>query len=154
MIVRILRPTRLTAEQLEITRTRQSFSRSSTRDSSTSSDNIPSEVSMDTVTFVSDVETRSTDTPLSLNAAKALARKPTSCHMPTPSIEISVSPLRIQIPLTCGSTSSVTDEITVPAMSGEAVLRINKGMSNSRTGVKQRGCKTVLPADASSCASS
>ena len=43
--------------------------------------------SSDTVTLVSEVETRSTDSPWSLNTAKASARKPTWCHMPSVSID-------------------------------------------------------------------
>ena len=89
---------------------------------------MPSLVSIETVTLVSDVEIRSTETPFSAKAANALARKPTSCHIPTVVIEISVRPLRIQMPLTCGSVSSVTEEMTVPAIVGCAVLRMKIGM--------------------------
>jgi len=115
---------------------------------------MPSLVSIDTVTLVSDVDIRSIETPLSANTANAFARKPTSCHMPTVVIEINVSPFRMQIPLTCGSSSSVTEEMTVPLISGDVVLRIKSGMPLSRAGEMQRGCRTELPAEASSCASS
>ena len=90
---------------------------------------MPSLVSMETVTLVSDVEMKSTDTPFSAKAPKARDRNPTSCHMPTVVMETSVMPLRMQMPFTCGSTSSVTDEITVPAISGDFVLRIKIGIS-------------------------
>ena len=115
---------------------------------------MPSLVSIETVTLVSDVDTKSTDTPFSANAWKAFARKPTSCHIPTVVIETRVMPLRMQIPLTCGSISSVTDEMTVPAISGDEVLRIKIGIPWSRAGEMQRGWSTELPAEASSCASS
>ena len=84
---------------------------------------------METVTLVSEVETRSIDTLFSLNTVNARARKPTSCHMRTPSIAMSVSPLRMHMPLIWGSTSGVTEEITVPSSSGAVVQRMNKGMA-------------------------
>ena len=151
--MRILRPTRLTAEQSLIARTRHSFSRSLNNARLVSSSSEPSALSIDTVTLVSDVDTRSTDTECSLKIANALARKPTSCHIPTPSIEINVSPLRRQMPLTWGSISSVTDDTTVPDTSGDAVQRIKSGMPLARSGDKHRGCSTELPADESSWAS-
>jgi hypothetical protein len=74
--------------------------------------------------------------------------------MPTLSIEMSVMLRREQMPFTCGSTSAVTDEMTVPLISGASVLRMNSGMACGRSGEIQRGCRTELPAEASSWASS
>ncbi len=99
-IVRIFRPTRLTAAQFRMTVTRQYGSRSVISACSVFSDNMPSPVSIETVTFVSEVDTRSTDTPWFLKHANTSARNPTSCHMSTPPMDTRVSPLREAIPFT------------------------------------------------------
>src|SRR5690606_41478916 len=57
-IVRIFLPTRLTTAQSGMRRARQSDSRSRISVRRTSSENISSAVSIDTVTFVCDVDTR------------------------------------------------------------------------------------------------
>ena len=48
--------------------------------------------SRETVTLVSEVETRSIESPCLLKHAKASARKPTCCHIPMESIRTSVMP--------------------------------------------------------------
>ncbi len=75
------------------------------------------------MTLVSEVETESIDRPCRAKTVKASARKPTSCHMPTVSIEISVMPLREEIALTCGPPAAPTAEITVPGASGRSVAQ-------------------------------
>ena len=112
--VRILRPTNPIVAQFSMTLTLQIASRSLINACCTASATSPSPISMDTVTFVSEVETRSIETPCWAKHANALARKPTSCHIEVLSIEISVTPLRVEMPFTCGSDSCVTADTVVP----------------------------------------
>ena len=74
--------------------------------------------SSDTVTLVSEVETRSTDMPCSLKTWKASARKPTWCHMPGLSREIRVMPFLVHTALTCAAPSNPSAVRTVPSISG------------------------------------
>ena len=106
------------------------------------------------MTLVSEVETESIDTPCSAKISKALARKPTSCHMPTVSMEIRVMPLRDEIAFTCGPVTGPKAETTVPGMSGQPVDRTCSGMRWRRRGGMHRGCSTLAPVVAISCASS
>jgi hypothetical protein len=54
--------------------------------------------------------------------------------MPIVSIEISVSPLREEIALTCGPPAAPTAEISVPGASGRSVQRTWRGMPWRRSG--------------------
>src|SRR3954462_12110526 len=96
----MLRPTRLTEAQGPITCTRHSRDRSVTSALSKVLSNELAAGSSDTVTLVSEVETRSTDMPCCLKTWKASARKPTWCHMPGLSSETSVMPFFVQTALT------------------------------------------------------
>ena len=62
----MLRPTRLTAAHGPMTSTRHSFARSASSASSARASSALAAGSSETVTLVSDVETRSTDRPCSL----------------------------------------------------------------------------------------
>ena len=84
-----------------MTCTPQSFDRSRCSLPNNSPSSVLAAGSSDTVTLVSEVDTRSTDMPCSLNTANTSARKPTWCHMPGLSSEISVMPLRLQTAFTC-----------------------------------------------------
>ena len=117
-MARILRPTRLTAEHGPITSTRHSFDSEVTSDSSERASSALAAGSSDTVTLVSEVETRSTDTPCSLKTEKASPRKPTWCHMPSVSIESSVMPFLLQTALTRAPPFPPVAVMTVPSRSG------------------------------------
>ena len=99
----MLRPTSETEAQGPMTCTPHSFDRSRCSLPSNSPSSVLAAGSSDTVTLVSEVDTRSTDMPCSLNTANASARKPTWCHMPGLSSEISVMPLRLQTAFTCAA---------------------------------------------------
>ncbi len=77
--------------------------------------------SSDTVTLVSDVETRSIDMPCSLKIWNASARKPTSCHMPGLSSDTSVMPFLTHTALTLADESAVVAAMCVPSRSGTCV---------------------------------
>src|SRR3974390_2447298 len=110
--------------------------------------------SKETVTLVSDVETRSTDIPCCLNTWNASAKKPTWCHIPGLSIETNVMPFLIAIALTCAALSPTLADTTVPSSCGACVAYTCNGILYWRTGSTQRGCKTFAPLLAISCASS
>ena len=110
--------------------------------------------SSDTVTVVSDVETRSTDSPCSLNTANASARNPTWCHIPSVSIEMSVMPFLLHTALTRAPPSPPVAVMTVPASSGRCVACTDSGIEYCFAGRMQRGCSTLAPLLAISCASS
>ena len=109
--------------------------------------------SSETVTFVSDVETRSIDSPQRSKAANAFARKPTSCHMPTVSIDTSTMLFLQEMAFSCTGPSGAPPWMTVPSMSGKAVLKTRMGMARSRSARMQRGWRTLLPVAATSWAS-
>ncbi len=101
----MLRPTRLTAAQGPMISTRHSSDSSASSAARRAASSVLAPGSSDTVTFVSEVDTRSTDMPWSLKTAKASARKPTWCHMPGLSIETSVMPFLRQTAFTCAAPS-------------------------------------------------
>ena len=153
IIVRILRPTRLTAEQFEITRTRHSFSRSLIKTPRRHPTAFRRGIDGDGHVGFRCRHQVYRDAVVA-ECAKRLGQK---AHLMPHADAVhrdQRQPVADADPFTWGSTSSVTDEMTVPAISGAVVLRMNSGISHSRTGVIQRGCSTALPADASSCASS
>ncbi len=117
----MLRPTRLTAAHGPITSTRHSRPRSATSASSATLSSEFAAGSSDTVTLVSDVDTRSMDKPCCLNTANASARKPTECHIPTVSIEMSVMFFLIVTAFTCAATSPPCVVMTVPSSFGVCV---------------------------------
>ena len=110
--------------------------------------------SSDTVTLVSEVETRSTDSPCALITWNASARNPTSCHMPGLSSETSVMFFFTQTAFTLAELSCGVALMCVPSRSGVCVAYTNRGMPCTRTGNTQRGCSTFAPLLAISCASS
>ena len=77
--------------------------------------------SSDTVTLVSEVDTRSIDMPCCLKIWNASARKPTSCHMPGLSIDTSVMPFFTQTAFTLADESAVVAVMCVPSRSGTCV---------------------------------
>ena len=117
----MLRPTSETLAQGPMTRTADSLARSACNLPSNSPSRVFAAGSSDTVTLVSDVDTRSTDMPCSLNVANTSARKPTWCHMPGLSSEISVMPLRFATAFTCAEPSPTSPVISVPSRSGVCV---------------------------------
>ncbi len=150
----MLRPTRLTAAQGPITSTRHRRDSAVTNASTVRLSSAFAAGSRDTVTLVSEVDTRSTDSPCSLNTAKASARKPTWCHMPSVSIATSVMPFLMQTALTRAPPSPPVAVITVPCTSGIWVACTEIGMAYCLAGRMQRGCSTFAPLLAISCASS
>ncbi len=150
----MLRPTRLTAEHGPMTSTRHSFASDVTSASRVRASSVLAAGSSDTVTVVSDVDTRSTDRPCSLNTAKASPRKPTWCHIPSVSIEMSVMPFLVHTALTRAPPSPPVAVTTVPARSGCCVACTDSGIEYCLTGRMQRGCSTLAPLEAISCASS
>ncbi len=121
MMARMFRPSSDSEAQGPIRRTLHRPDRSLTSACSTDSSSELACGSSVTVTLVSEVDTRSTDRPWSLNTWNASARKPTWCHMPGLSIDTSVMPLRIAMALTCAPLSAGWALITVPASSGLCV---------------------------------
>ena len=107
-----------------------------------------------TVTLLSDVDTRSTDSPRSEKQRKASARNPTSCHMPSVSMDTSVMRLRPEMALTRGASLPARDVTRVPGSSGWFVHSTLSGIPCRRQGLMLRGCRTEPPVDAISCASS
>ena len=154
MMARMLRPSSDNDAQGPMTLTRHILESSATSASSTSSSSALACGSSVTVTFVSEVEIRSTESPWDLNTAKASARKPTWCHMPGLSIETSVMPRRIAIAFTWAPLSAGWALMIVPASSGLCVAKMYSGMRACRAGRMQRGCSTLAPWVAISCASS
>ena len=77
--------------------------------------------SRDTVTFVSEVEIKSTDMPWSLKIWNASARKPTWCHIPGLSIETSVMPFLMAMAFTWAALPATSALITVPSKPGACV---------------------------------
>ena len=150
----MLRPTRLTAAQGPITSTRHSRDSEVTSASSATASSVFAAGSSETVTLVSEVDTRSTDSPCSLITANASARKPTWCHIPSVSIEISVMPFLLQTALTRAPPSPPVAVMTVPSMSGVGVACTDTGIEYCLAGRMQRGCSTLAPLLAISCASS
>ncbi len=130
MMARMLRPSSDSDAQGPMTRTRHSFDRSPTSSSIVSASRVLACGSSDTVTLVSEVETRSTDRPWSLNTRKASARKPTWCHMPGLSIETSVMPRLSATALTWAPLSAGCALMTVPGWSGAV-----RGVDVQRDGV-------------------
>ena len=101
--------------------------------------------SKDTVTLVSEVDTRSTDSPSCLKIWKASARKPTWCHIPGLSMETSVMPFLMAIALTCAALSATFADTMVPSRPGAWVAYTCNGILYCRTGSTQRGCRTLAP---------
>src|SRR5689334_7701081 len=99
----MLRPTSETEAHGPMTYTRHCRDRSEMRSPSSVRSSELAAGSNDTVTLVSEVDTRSTDMPCSLNIWNTSARKPTWCHMPGLSSEISVMPFLVQTALTCAA---------------------------------------------------
>ncbi|MNS98272.1 hypothetical protein D3C72_1326360 [compost metagenome] len=149
---RIPRPTRVIAAHGTITLTLQICDRSADSAANTSVLTRFSDGSSDTVTLVSAEPIRSTDSPCFLNRPNTSARKPTCCHMPMPSIDTSTMPLRRLIALTPG-TGAALPSMLVPGSSGRSVSRIAIGTPASRHGLIERGCSTLAPVVAISCAS-
>src|SRR5215831_2669402 len=114
----MLRPTRLTEAHGPMTWTRQSLAKSVTRSDTQVLSSVFAAGSSDTVTLVSEVDTRSTDMPCCLKTWKASARKPTWCHMPGLSNETRVRPFLVQTAFTCAVPSLPSAESTVPSRSG------------------------------------
>ena len=150
----MLRPTRLTDAQGPISCTRQSWPRSRCSAASDPASSVLACGSSVTVTLVSDVETRSTDMPWSLKTWNASARKPTWCHMPGLSSDTSVTPFFTQTAFTCAESLTGTAVSSVPSSSGAWVANTYSGIWYWRAGRMQRGCSTLAPAVAISCASS
>ena len=117
----MLRPTRLTEAQGPMTCTRQSRDRLVTNSLNSVLSSVFAAGSSDTVTFVSEVDTRSTDMPCSLKIWNASERKPTWCHMPGLSREISVMPFFVQTAFTCAPPSAPSALRIVPSNSGACV---------------------------------
>ncbi len=149
---RMPRPTRVMAAQGAITLTRQTSARSAESDASTSVVTRFSDGSSDTVTLVSAEPIMSTDSPWRLKRSKMSARKPTCCHMPMLSIDTSTMPLRRLIAFTPG-TGSAASSMRVPGRCGRSVSRISIGTPLLRHGRSERGCSTLAPVVAISCAS-
>ncbi len=122
------RPTREMAAVGSITRGSQSCPRSRSRLRRSAGSRTLASGSSETVTLVSEVEMASTEIPWRAKQAKTSARKPTACHIPTVSREISVMPLRVEIALTSGSVPGPDAEITVPGASGRRVQRTCSGI--------------------------
>src|SRR5215472_17189965 len=114
----MLRPTRLTEAHGPMTCTRHSLARSLTRSDTQVLSSVLAAGSSETVTLISEVDTRSTDMPCCLKTWNASARKPTWCHMPGLSSDISVRPFLVQIAFTCAVPSLPSAESTVPSRSG------------------------------------
>ena len=146
------RPTRVTAAQGAITLTRHTCARSSDNFASTSVLTRLSDGSSDTVTLVSEEPIRSTDRPWRLKRSNTSARKPTCCHMPMLSIDTSTMPLRRLIAFTPG-TAATLPSMRVPGIRGRPVSRMRIGTPASRQGLIERGCSTLAPVVAISCAS-
>ena len=72
--------------------------------------------------------------------------------MPMPSIDTSTMPLRRLIALTPG-TAATLPSIRVPGSCGRLVSRMRIGTPLSRQGLIERGCRTLAPVVAISCAS-
>src|SRR5204862_6836643 len=104
----------LTEAHGPITCTRHSRDRSATRATSRELLMELPAGSNDTVTLVSEVDTRSTDMPCCLNTWKASARNPTWCHMPGLSSEMSVMPFLLHTAFTC-APPSLSALSTVPS---------------------------------------
>ncbi|MBV6417674.1 MAG: hypothetical protein CMLOHMNK_02404 [Steroidobacteraceae bacterium] len=113
----MLRPTRLTEAQGPITCTRHRSDRASVSEARMSGSSVFAAGSSETVTFVSDVETRSIERPWSLKTWNASARNPTWCHMPGLSSDTSVMPFLTHTALTCASLPPCA-LTTVPTRSG------------------------------------
>src|SRR5262250_2742315 len=97
----MLRPTRLTEAHGPITCTRHRAERSVTSSATRALLSELAAGSSETVTLVSEVDTRSTDMPCCLNTWKASARNPTWCHMPGLSRETRVRPFLVHTAFTC-----------------------------------------------------
>ncbi len=149
---RMPRPTRVIAAHGTMILTRQISARSADSAASTSVLTRFSLGSSDTVTLVSAEPIRSTDRPCLAKRANTSARKPTCCHMPMPSIDTSTMPLRRLIALTPGTVRALPSML-VPGSSGRSVSRIAIGTPLSRHGLIERGCSTLAPVVAISCAS-
>ncbi len=150
----MLRPSSDSEAQGPSNWTRHNVDRSSTSAARDAASSALASGSSDTVTLVSEVDTRSTDRPWRLKTWKASARKPTWCHMPGLSMDTSVMPLRNAIALTCAPPSAGCELMTVPGAAGLWVAYTCSGMPRWRTGRMQRGCSTLAPLVAISCASS
>ena len=114
----MLRPTRLTEAHGPITCTRHSRDSSATSSATRALSSVLAAGSSETVTLVSEVDTRSTDMPWLLNTWKASARKPTWCHIPGLSIDTSVMPFLVHTALTWAPPSAPSAPSTVPSSSG------------------------------------
>src|SRR5246127_4199416 len=144
-MARMLRPTRLTDAHGPITCTRHNRERAATRPATWVLSRVLAAGSSDTVTLVSEVDTRSTDRPWSLNTWKASARNPTWCHIPGLSMEMSVMPFFEQTAFTCAPPMLLSAESTVPGRSGAWVAYTCSGMPYCRAGRMQRGGSTLAP---------
>ncbi|MFO1408771.1 MAG: hypothetical protein U1F06_00095 [Steroidobacteraceae bacterium] len=150
----MLRPTRLTDAHGPITCVRHSCPSSAVSRSSAAPSSVLACGSSDTVTLVSEVDTWSTERPWRLNTWKASARNPTSCHMPGLSSETSVMPFLMHTALTCAAPSVPPALMCVPSSLGVCVANTHSGMPPILAGRMQRGCSTLAPLLAISCASS
>ena len=116
---RILRPTSDSAAQGPITSARQRSARLDSRASMVDWSRVLACGSSDTVTLVSEVETRSTLSPCCLKTWKASARKPTWCHIPGLSMETSVMPFLRAMAFTRAASAPAGEALmTVPGISG------------------------------------
>ena len=126
-----------------MTRTTAICERSSTSPLSVSGSRVFACASRDTVTFVSEVETRSMESPQARIRSNASARKPTSCHIPSVSSVTSTTFVLTEIALSPGWESPPADETTVPSDSGSSVLRMRIGIPESRTAGMHRGVQDL-----------
>ena len=109
--------------------------------------------SRDTVTLVSEVLTRSMLRPTDLKTAKASAKKPTVCHIPTVSMLTKMTPRRIEMAFTPAPSPAPSALMIVPSSSGFGVQRMLMGIRPSRHGGMARGWRTFAPMVATSWAS-
>src|ERR1700716_3617243 len=125
---RIFWPSRLNEAQGPNISTRHKAHKAAVRFASAEPSKVLAVGSSDTVTLVSDVDTRSIDNPCCLKTWKASARKPTWCHIPGLSIETKVIPFLMAIALTCAALSATLADTTVPSRPGACVAYTCKGI--------------------------
>ena len=152
--LRIPRPTRVIAAHGAITLTRHTEAKSPHNNCSVSALIKLLLGSKEIVTLVSELPIKSILKPWRLKAAKTSAKKPTCCHIPSDSMLTKVRPVRTETALTLALCAKSRAPIAVPEKCGRVVSLIHIGTENSRTGPKQRGCRTFAPVVAISCASS
>ena len=150
---RIRRPTRVTTLVLVVIFTcpmRSSLERNRAISAGVSASGSVSSV---TVTLLSEVETRSTESPRSPKQVNTSLRKPTRRHIPSVSSDTSGTPLRSMTALTCALSDSSAGPTRVPGSSGCSVERTVMPIRVSRSGAIDSGCSTPPPEVAISCAS-